>query len=65
MSKREIVEVVLCKDCKYLKEKILIAGEIGGYCEMHQHTLVFGHDFCSYGKESTGKIAVDGEVVRY
>ena len=65
MGSKFIVEAIPCKDCRYLKEVILVAGEIAGYCELHNHSFMFGGDFCSYGKPSEGKIVVDGETIRY
>lgn len=62
---KEIVEVTPCKSCKFFTNEYMVGDEMCGHCELHNSTMVFGCDFCSYGKETTGKIVVNGKEVRY
>lgn len=61
----EVVEVVNCKDCKFFTGKYMIKDELAGRCELHKEIFMFGSDFCSYGKQTSGKIVYEGKEIRY
>lgn len=53
MKEADVVEVVRCKDCKYLNSDIAM-GEWEGSCRYWNTHSVMLNDFCSYGERKEG-----------
>ena len=55
IKKADVVEVVRCKDCKYIKNDLLPKGTgYVGYCAYsNDFKLMHDDDFCSWGERRT------------